>query len=97
MSDKPLFIPLRKQWFDAFASGEKVEEYRPYGPRWNEKTLWIGRAAVIANGYSGPGRLNRVVAGLRKISAAEAPEAARAIYPRCETFIAIALPPTAAI
>lgn len=35
---KPLFIPLKKEYYEAFECGEKTVEYRAYGPWWNEKT-----------------------------------------------------------
>ena len=31
---KPLFIPLKAEFFNAFERGEKTAEYRVYGPRW---------------------------------------------------------------
>jgi hypothetical protein len=30
---KPLFIPLKAEFFEAFERGEKDTEYRVYGPR----------------------------------------------------------------
>jgi len=49
---KPLFVPLKKQWFLAFERGEKTVEYRR-GKRWNERTCAIGRPVVLSLGYSG--------------------------------------------
>ena len=40
---KPLFIPLKAEHYDAFDDGSKVNEYRLYGPRWNEKNCYPGR------------------------------------------------------
>lgn len=91
MDEKPLFIPLRTEWFNQFKSGEKDTEYRAYGPRWNERTCRIGRDAVVSHGYSGA-RLPRKVAGFAKMSRALAPEAAQAIYPKAEFIAAIHLP-----
>ena len=51
--EKPLFVPLRTEWFEAFASGKKHEEWRRYGPRWNEKTCRVGRPVTLSHGYSG--------------------------------------------
>ena len=31
--EKPLFIPLKREFFEAFKAGQKVEEFRPEGPR----------------------------------------------------------------
>lgn len=32
---KPLILPIKKQWFEMIASGEKKEEYREIKPYWN--------------------------------------------------------------
>ncbi len=48
----PLFIPLRRQWFEAFASGEKRQEWRRHGPRWNAETCAVGRPVTLALGYT---------------------------------------------
>lgn len=93
MTEKPLFIPLRTQWFREFEAGTKDTEYRAYGPRWNEGTCRVGRDAVISHGYSGA-RLQRRVAGFAKMSRDQAPESARAIYPDAAFIAAIHLPPT---
>jgi len=53
----PLFIPLKTEFFDAFASGEKTEELRAYGPRWNEQTCAIGRNVTLSKGYGKQNRL----------------------------------------
>lgn len=58
---KPLFIPLKGEYFDQFASGEKTVEYRPYGPRWNAGTCPIGREVVLSRGYGKAHRLRGVV------------------------------------
>jgi hypothetical protein len=60
---KPLFIPLKTEFFDAFASGSKTVEFRQYGARWNEKTCSIGRAVVLSKGYGKKHRLTGVVCG----------------------------------
>lgn len=87
---KPLFIPLLTKWFRAFEDGTKTTEYRAYGPRWNERTCYPGRRAVLAHGYGYP-RLNRVVVGFKKIPLARAPKAAREIYPHATHIAAIEL------
>lgn len=48
---KPLFIPLKTAYYEAFASGEKCEELRLYGPRWNERCCAPGRQVVLSKGY----------------------------------------------
>ena len=54
---RPLFIPLKKEYFQAFKSGNKTEELRVYGPGWNEKTCLIGREVVLSKGYGKHERL----------------------------------------
>lgn len=49
---RPLFIPLKTEYFQAFADGSKREELRRYGPRWNERTCCVGRDVVLSKGYS---------------------------------------------
>jgi hypothetical protein len=51
--DRPLFVPLKREWFEAFREGTKTVEYRLHGPRWNERTCVTGRAVVLSLGYSG--------------------------------------------
>lgn len=75
--DRPLFIPLKREWFDAFASGSKTEEWRRHGPRWNASSCAIGRPVVLALGYRGTRRLDGVITGFR---VAPASDAAIAIY-----------------
>lgn len=50
---KPLFIPLKGDEFDRFASGEKTTEYRRLGPQYNERTCTAGRRVTLSRGYSG--------------------------------------------
>jgi hypothetical protein len=59
-----LFIPLKREYFDAFRLGKKTEEFRPYGPRWNEKTCVIGRAVTLSLGYT-QHRIHGVVTSFR--------------------------------
>lgn len=84
MSEKPLFIPLAAQWFDAFATGSKTREYRLIGARWNEKTCRIGRAATLSRGYGKQARLYGRVASFTALNLADLPAdaaaAMRAIY-----------------
>lgn len=60
---KPLFIPLRGEYFDAFERGEKVTEYRQRGPRWNAETCYIGRRVVLSRGYGKHRRLTGIITG----------------------------------
>lgn len=58
---KPLFIPLKTAYFEAFAKGEKTTEYRPYGPRWNERTCPVGRKVTLSHGYGKARRLTGTI------------------------------------
>jgi hypothetical protein len=58
---KPLFIPLKSEFFYRFKSGDKKSELRLYGPRWNEKTCAVGRSVVLSKGYGKGERLTGVV------------------------------------
>jgi hypothetical protein len=53
----PLFIPLKREYFEAFARGEKSVEYRRRGPRWNAETCPIGRPVILSLGYGKARRL----------------------------------------
>lgn len=90
MEEKPLFIPLKTQWFREFEAGTKDTEYRAYGPRWNERTCRVGRKATISHGYSGK-RLSRTVTAFMVLDFAFAPEVARSIYPEAAYIAAIEL------
>jgi len=62
MNDRPpLFVPLRAEYFREFAAGTKNVEWRKIGPRFNERTLYKGRAITLSNGYSGARLYGRVV------------------------------------
>lgn len=87
---KPLFIPLRTEWFRKFEEGSKNVEFRAYGPRWNERTCYRGREAVLSHGYSGA-RLKRLVTKFERLPRAKAPMAALEIYPDAEFIAAIHL------
>ena len=62
---KPLFIPLKREYFEAFKAGTKTEEFRPEGPRWNRRTCPIGRPVVLSLGYGIANRLTGLVVGFR--------------------------------
>lgn len=61
MSDTPLFIPLKREFFEAFVRGEKTCEYRVLGPRWNAQTCKIGRSVTLSLGYGKTRRLHGIV------------------------------------
>lgn len=60
---KPLFIPLKAEFFDAFEAGTKTTEYRKRGPRWNVATCAIGRGVVLSRGYGKQRRLTGRIVG----------------------------------
>ena len=60
-SERPLFIPLKKEYYEQFERGHKWIEYRLYGPRWNEKTCRVGRAVTLSMGYGPKHRLKRKI------------------------------------
>ena len=65
MQEKPLFIPLKRQHFEAFADGSKREEYRLLGPRWNETTCRVGRRVCLSLGYGKAHRMSGEITGFR--------------------------------
>jgi len=90
MVDRPLFIPLKTEWFDAFERGTKNIEYRPYGPRWNERTCAIGRPVVLSHGYGKRRRLRGTVAAFNVVGPDASP-AIRKVYPTGDRFAAIGI------
>lgn len=63
--DKPLFIPLMGEYYDAFLAGTKKFELRLYGDRWNIKTCRIGRQVILSRGY---GKQNRATGTIKAYS-----------------------------
>lgn len=61
MTVKPLFIPLKTEFYEAFERGDKHSELRLYGPRWNENTCPPGRPVILSKGYGKQHRLRGVV------------------------------------
>lgn len=88
---KPLFIPLKKFWYSVFLAGDKNTEYRAYGPRWNEKTCFPGRDALLNNGYTNKNSIQATVISLDVLPLDQAPEEVRDIYPNSEYIAAINL------
>ena len=64
-TETPLFIPLKKEHFRAFESGEKTHAYLLYGPRWNSHLNEIGRRVVLSLGYGRKHRLEGRIGSLR--------------------------------
>ncbi len=63
---KPLFIALKREYFEAFRAGDKTEEFRPEGARWNARTCVVGRPVVLSLGYGKAHRMIGVVTGYRR-------------------------------
>jgi hypothetical protein len=69
LMSRPLFIALRRAHFEAFASGQKTEEWRRHGPRWNAGTCIVGRSVIVSLGWRGRRRLTGVVTSYREAMA----------------------------
>lgn len=80
---KPLFIPLKTEFFEAFENGTKDTEYRRYGNRWNEHTCKVGREVVLSHGYGKKRRLRGVVVAHEAVYAAFLPDDARNTWEKC--------------
>ncbi|MEW6115627.1 MAG: hypothetical protein AB1553_01845 [Nitrospirota bacterium] len=63
---KALFIPLKKEHFDAFERGDKTFEFRQFGKRWNERTCKVGRPVVLSCGYGKARRLSGTIKSFAK-------------------------------
>lgn len=79
-STRPLLIALHTDYFVQFKTGTKTREYRLYGPRWNERTCYPGRPAVVRAGYSSHHQLRMQIIGFCVLPFNQAPDEARAIY-----------------
>lgn len=66
--ERPLFVPLKRHYFEMFRRGEKAVEYRRHGPGWNERTCRIGRRVVLSLGYGRRYRLTGVIRSFEVIS-----------------------------
>lgn len=64
---KPLFIPLKTEYYEAFERGDKDEEYRLYGKRWNENTCLEGREVTLSKGYGKKHRLTGEIIGFQRV------------------------------
>jgi hypothetical protein len=89
---KPLWVPLRAVYFDAFAAGTKTTEYRRLGgPLGKLERLTIGRPVTLSRGYSGP-RLHMLITAVSVVRASIVPDAAE-LYGRRARVVAIELQP----
>jgi hypothetical protein len=64
---KPIFIPLKEEYYKAFASGDKSAEMRRYGGSWNENNCRAGRKVVISKGYGKKERMLGNIIGLKRL------------------------------
>lgn len=64
---KPLFIPLKAEYYDAFADGTKRDELRRDGPRWNAKTCQVGREVILSRGYGKQQRMRGKITRFTKM------------------------------
>ncbi len=64
---KPLFIPLKTEYYRAFEGGGKDTEYRLHGGPWTESQCVVGRSVNIRRGYSTPDNLYGVVKSFHAI------------------------------
>lgn len=76
----PLFVPLRREFYEAFEAGTKDTEFRPYGPRWNERTCPVGRPVVISLGYGTRHRRRGVIVDFERKTEPTQTEAWRKCY-----------------
>ena len=67
LSCSALFIPLKREFFEGFAARLKRCEYRKYGPRWNERTCFVGRPVVLSLGYGKQNRIEGVIEEVLKV------------------------------
>jgi hypothetical protein len=80
---KPLFIPLKAEYFDAFVAGVKNTEYRPYGPRWNERVCAVGRRVILSRGYGIRRRSWGYIGVFLSLPLSAIPDEAAAAYRKC--------------
>ena len=71
---KPLFIPLKTEYFNAFKNGSKTYELR-FGSRWSEHHCFVGRAVVLSRGYGKHERLNGIITSYQLVQVRDLPQA----------------------
>jgi hypothetical protein len=72
---KPLFVPLRTEFFEQFKNRTKSTEYRLYGSRWNERHCSPGRRVTLSHGYGKHARLYGQINGFSRYPASIIPTA----------------------
>lgn len=88
--DKPLFVPLKTEYYEAFVSGEKKFEYRRHGPGWNAHTCQVGRPVTISKGYGREHRRSGIITSFEVILGSNAPnpDQVHAVYGTTDIEIA---------
>ena len=61
MNEKVLFIPLKKEFYDAFKDGSKTWELRGNYGQFNACKVTVGQKARLARGYGYPRLLATVI------------------------------------
>ncbi len=82
----PLFIPLRREFFEMFREGSKVAELRRHGPRWNETTCWVGRDVLLSCGYGKGNRLTGIIARVAVVAIEQLATGDRQHFLQCYGF-----------
>lgn len=81
---KPLFIPLKTEYFNAFKEGTKKYELR-VGAKWGHKHCKVGRAVTLSKGYGKHERLNGVITSFESVNVDSLSDndynAVKALYP----------------
>lgn len=83
MNVKPLFLPLMRHYFEAFARGEKRTEFRQLSKRWNLNKVTVGRPVTLSSGYGSHSRLQGVVDSVKTAHSSTLPEEDRAAVLEC--------------
>lgn len=68
---KPAFLPLNTEYYLAFKSGLKTNEYRLFGGKYTEKNFYPGREIIISKGY---GKLDRICGVITEFKIVDLPE-----------------------
>jgi len=83
MNAKPLFLPLMRRYFDAFARGEKHTEFRQVSKRWNLDKVTVGRPVTLSSGYGSHSRLQGIVESVKVAHSSTLPEEDRTAVLEC--------------
>lgn len=75
IDEKPLFVPLKREYFNEFLRGEKTVEYREYTKRWDERNCYIGRPVTLSLGYGKQHRVTGCITSYNVYHINEVPQA----------------------